>query len=487
MRANTGKSGQTGKPQQSEKPEQTRKAELSAREVDELGAFRALDLKFKDPRLEYRFVRDFFDRNIRRTRAALALSFMVLVIYALLDPAVLQVPEVAARVRVLFAIPIVATALVCSFTVRHYLFYLVLTIFAVLVLVNQILLVYLVGPEIITFATMAFLQITLFTAVLFLIPFTYVFWSCLITTGLMIYGLQQVGGGGELVVNYQVALVGVVFASIAFSYSRERNLRELFWQETELRRLRVQSEKQQAKQVAWLRNLSRYLEHELRNHVFAVQSNLEILRETRTNDAQSRARIDISFQALKKLGDLCDAVSEASALESALELDRTRPVNLSRLVSQRVLARSRVIEETNPIELDIEEDLWVEANAQRLVQMFDILLTNALQHSSADAHVRLSMRCIARRVFFTIHNHGDPLPLGKDIFEMFESTRPDTNLGIGLNVAKKIVEHQRGTIEARSHEDETIFMVTLPQIDAPPQQASQASGEVLRFNRPSKP
>lgn len=450
--------------------------------------FRALDLRFRDKHIERRFVRNFMERNIRRTRGALALSGMMLVTYALLDPVILQVPEVAARVRVLFAIPLVVLTLICSYTVRHYLFYLVLAAFTGLVLANQILLLYLVGPEIITFATMAFLQVTLFAAVLFIIPFTYVFWTCLITTTGMIYALQQVGGGpiatDALVINYQVALLGVVFASLVFSYSRERNLRELFWQEIELTRLRAVSEKQQAKQVSWLRNLSRYLEHELRNHVLAVQTNLEGLQEDGPQDPQSEARVDRSFNALKKLSDLCDAVGEASVLESALELDQTRAVNLSRLISQRVLARARVIEDTNPIELDLEENLWVEANSQRLVQMFDILLTNAQQHSTTDAHIKLSLRCIAGRVFFTIHNHGDPLPVDRDIFDMFASSRPSNHLGIGLYVAKKIVEYQGGTIEARTHRDETIFMVTLPQVDAPIEKAAlQASGQILPFSR----
>jgi len=433
-------------------------------------------------------VRDYFDRHISRTRGALFLSVLVVIIYSLLDPTLLQVPDVAARVRVFFALPLLLIGLVCSFTVRHYLIYLVLVIFAGLVLANQILFVYILGSEIVTFATMAFIQITLFVAVLFLLPFVYVFWTCLVTTSAMIVALQQAGGEATLVVNYQVALVGVVIASIAFSYSRERNLREMFLQEVELTRLRAESEKQQAKQVSWLRNLSRYLEHELRNQVFTVQSNLDHLLQNTTEEVQDP--IHRSFEALEKLGELCDAVGEASALESALELDRVRPVNFGALISQRVLARSRVIAETNPIELDIEDNLWVNANSQRLVQMFDILLTNALEHSSEDAHVKLSVRSIGSRVFFTIHNHGDPLPQGRDIFEMFESSRPSTHLGIGLYVAKKIVEYQGGTIEARTNLDETIFMVVLPQVDAPAEReqllAGNNSGQVLPFNRPPK-
>ena len=359
---------------------------------------------------------------------------------------------------------------------RHYLFYLVLALFTGLVASNQILFVYMIGMDIVTFATMAFLQTILFGAVFFLIPFVYVFFVFALTTSAMIVTLQQIGGGDPMVVNYQVALVGVVLASIAFSYSRERSSRELYWKEVELTQLRTKSEQQQAKQVNWLRNLSTYLEHELRNHVFAAQSKLENLRDSSSHDV--RSSVNASFKSLDKLAALCDVVAKVSSLEAALEMDQPRPVDFSRLIEERVYSRARVIEETNPIDLNHETNLWVNADVQRLVQLFDILLTNAIQHSSPEALIKLSTRSVARRVYLTIHNHGDPLPQGDHIFDAFDSSRPGENLGVGLYVAKKVVEHLGGTIEADAQPNETMFTVNLPQIDAPTEQPNDTSGQV---------
>ena len=466
------------------------------------GDYRWFDLRFKNTQIEKQFIRHYFERYVHRTRMALALSAMVLVAYALLDSFLLQTENIAAQFRILFALPMVVLALIGSFAVRHYLFYLLLAVLTGLVASNQILFVYLIGMEIVTFATMAFLQILLFAAVLYLIPFVYTFFLCVLATAGMLVALEQIGGGHPLVVNYQVALAGVLLVSIAFSYSRERSLRELYWQEIELTQLRIESEKQKTKQVTWLRNLSSYLELELRNHVFAAQSNLEDLRDSSSPGVQSR--VNRSIESLDKLVALCDVVAKASSLESALEMDQPRAVDFSRLVEDRVYSRARVIEETNPIELDIEANLWVNADAERLIELFDILLTNAVQHSSAEAHIKLSARSVARRVFLTIHNHGDPLPQGDHIFDAFDSSRPSTNLGVGLYVAKEIVEHLGGKIEARTHLDETMFVVVLPQIDALSELSGELGdqdagsdrdgeddddndgGQVLRFNRMPK-
>ena len=76
-------------------------------------------------------------------------------------------------------------------------------------------------------------------------------------------------------------------------------------------------------------------------------------------------------------------------------------------------------------------------------------------------------RSIANSVYFTVHNRGEPLPRGRDIFAPFESTRPKTSLGLGLYVSHKIIEHHGGTIEARTQLGQTIVMVTLPQVDSP--------------------
>ena len=218
-------------------------------------------------------------------------------------------------------------------------------------------------------------------------------------------------------------------------------------------------------QINWLRNLSRYLEHELRNHVFILQSNLEYLQQDA--DAERDQLVRRALRSVSALSDLCDSVGEASTLESVLQADQIYLVNFSRMVTNRVLERSRDLAEVNPLELAIDPDLWVRGSEVRLLQVFDHLLNNALEYSSEEAFVRIEVKSIANSVYFTVHNRGEPLPRGRDIFAPFESTRPKTSLGLGLYVSHKIIEHHGGTIEARTQLGQTIVMVTLPQVDSP--------------------
>ena len=142
-----------------------------------------------------------------------------------------------------------------------------------------------------------------------------------------------------------------------------------------------------------MRNLSRYLEHELRNHVFILQSNLEYIQQDADQEREQPVRR--ALRSVSALSDLCDSVGEASTLESVLQADKIRPVNFSRMVTNRVLERSRDLAEVNPLELAIDPDLWVSGSEVRLLQVFDHLLNNALEYSSEDAFVRIEVKSIA--------------------------------------------------------------------------------------------
>ena len=229
--------------------------------------------------------------------------------------------------------------------------------------------------------------------------------------------------------------------------------------------LRAESERQQTNRIHWLRNLSRSLEHELRNQVFIVQSNLEHLQQVVVTE--QRPFVHRASKSVVKLIDLCDAVGEANTLESALHLERLHPVNFSRMVIERVLERSRDLDTVNPLDLDIDPDLWVSGSEQRLLEVFDHMLSSALENSSDDETVRIEVKSIAGSVYFTVHNRADQSAAKNDLFPVMGSSSSVFNVGMGLYVAHKILEHHGGTIEARTQFGQAVMLVTLPQTEAP--------------------
>lgn len=422
------------------------------------------NLRFRDAELERRYQLSYFDQNINGTRIGLISALLVLLVFAVFEPHLLQVPEVVNLVRLLFVMPVIVICLMVSFTLRAQ-FYRLLAAATVAVVLSQIAILVVVGADSATNTTMAYLQHLLFIAAVLFQPFRLLVLPIVGLTVLMSAALSQYGDGSGMVTNYEVAVQGVSVTCLLVLYLREQGQRQLFASALEVSLLRNETERQQSNQISWLRNLSRYLEHELRNHVFIVQSNLEFLQEDVASE--QRPFVRRALRSVDKLGELCDSVGEASTLESALQLDQMHAVNFSRMVSERVLERARDLEEVNPLELEVDPDLWVNGSEVRLLQVFDHLLNNALDYSSEDAFVRIEVKSIARSVYFTVHNRGEPLPNDRDVFEVFDTSRPKTHLGMGLYVSRKIVEHHGGSIEARTQFGQTIVLVTLPQVDAP--------------------
>ena len=422
------------------------------------------DLQFRDRGLEREYQRSYLDREIRKARIGLVCGFFILLFFALVEPYMLYSPDIINEVRVLFVMPMILICIFATYKLQAYLD-LVIMCFAVLATLSQIALLAVVGPDITTTATMAYLQYVLFISALLFQPFRYVLLQVVLLAGIMTYVLRTVAEPGIETSNYEIAVQSVSLIALLFAYLREQSQRQLFATTVQVEMLRDQTERQQVNQIHWLRNLSRYLEHELRNHAFIVRSNLEFLQQEVSDEQQPIVRR--ALRSAGSLTDLCDSVGEASTLESALQLDSLRAINFSRMVAERILERVRDFDEANPIEVEIDPDLWVHGSELRLQQVFDHLVNNALEYSSEEVFVRIEVKALDGAVCFTVHNRGEPLPAGRDIFAAFESTRPKTSLGMGLYVSLKIVEHHRGEIDAQTQNGQTIVTVTLPQIEAP--------------------
>ena len=114
----------------------------------------------------------------------------------------------------------------------------------------------------------------------------------------------------------------------------------------------------------------------------------------------------------------------------------------------------------------------------KLVRVFDNVLRNAVNYSTPGGEVRISALRDGQQVEIHISNEGLEIPEGElaNIFQKFyrldaaRSTRTG-GAGLGLAIAKEIVERHGGTIRAESNGRFTSFVITLPLYDAPSTQA----------------
>ena len=119
--------------------------------------------------------------------------------------------------------------------------------------------------------------------------------------------------------------------------------------------------------------------------------------------------------------------------------------------------------------LSVPEDIIMKCDANRMQRVFDNLLRNAVIYSFNGTDINITVTRQKENVMINFTNHGDTIPTEKleRIFEQFyrlDASRSTSSggAGLGLAIAKQIVELHQGTVQARSYDEVIEFEVVLP-------------------------
>ena len=144
----------------------------------------------------------------------------------------------------------------------------------------------------------------------------------------------------------------------------------------------------------------------------------------------------------------------------------------------RDICRVVVQEFGTPIRLELEGDLTGRWDPDRLPEALSNITGNAIEHAEPGTPVVIRAHAEGGEVVVEISNRGSAIPadLLPVIFEPFQRGKrersPAGNLGLGLYIAKQIVLAGGGTLDVRSAEGTTTFMMRLPRQAAPARAAS---------------
>lgn len=244
--------------------------------------------------------------------------------------------------------------------------------------------------------------------------------------------------------------------------------------ETELRlaRQQVQQNILVAREAEQRKNdLIVYLAHDLKTPLTSVIGYLTLLQEEPQISPELRARYTgIALDKALRLEDLINEFFDITRFNlSHLELDR-RPVDLVRMVQQVVSEFEPMLAEQRlTCRTELPEKLEYDCDPDKMARVFDNLLRNACHYSYPDTEVQIAAGLEGDSVVLTFRNHGHTIPPEKlsRIFEQFfrldESRASRTGgAGLGLAIARQIVELHGGTITAESADEEIRFTVRLP-------------------------
>jgi PAS domain S-box-containing protein len=201
------------------------------------------------------------------------------------------------------------------------------------------------------------------------------------------------------------------------------------------------------------------LAHELRNPLAPIRNSLEILRLAPPDEALLRNTREVMERQLSHLVRLVDDLLDVSRItRDRLELRKQR-VELASIVYQAIEACRPMIESLGQ-ELAVSmpaESLYVDADPVRLAQVFGNLIHNACKYTERNGHVRVSAALDGDEAVVKVNDDGVGIPPEKllHVFEMFAQIdrsleQSHGGLGIGLTLAKRLVEMHGGSVQAHS-------------------------------------
>lgn len=216
------------------------------------------------------------------------------------------------------------------------------------------------------------------------------------------------------------------------------------------------------------------VQHELRTPLAALKIQTDLLKDAVHNQAP-KEELEQAVEEIDQQISLMDSLlnelwnfaqySDSSAMQTKTLFDLNevvaKAVENHRLVSGRKITFKGT-----------KKPAIIRGNKTRILEVFNNLISNALQYSPKDTPVETAIRCEHRKVIASVTDHGRGIEKAdqKKIFEQFYRVRSNKKYsprssGLGLYICKKIIANHKGRIELVSHpNDGAEFSVILPLV-----------------------
>lgn len=218
-------------------------------------------------------------------------------------------------------------------------------------------------------------------------------------------------------------------------------------------------------------DLVAFLAHDLKTPLTSVVGYLTLLHDDPGLDPERRAKFTgIALDKALRLEELLGEFFDITKMDLDSGAGEKVPIQLSMLLEQ-------LADEFYPLFADknltcapnIQPHLVVRGDPDKLARVFDNVLRNAVSYSIPGGTVDVLAKAVGSRAEITIQDEGLEIPEGElaNIFEKFyrldaaRSTRTG-GAGLGLAIAKEIVELHGGTIRCENNGKLTSFIISLP-------------------------
>jgi signal transduction histidine kinase len=179
------------------------------------------------------------------------------------------------------------------------------------------------------------------------------------------------------------------------------------------------------------------------------------------------------------MGQLVGQLLELARAENVKP--RMEELDLSRLVAGGVLPfESVAFEKGLGLDTRIPDGIRITGSSSQLSQLVSILVDNAISHGESDSKVQVSLTHTRSAAVLSVRNAGSPIPQEQleRLFERFyradeSRSGEEKHYGLGLSIAKAIVQAHSGKIEVLCRDGFVEFRVSLPKTPTCPERRKQ--------------
>jgi len=228
------------------------------------------------------------------------------------------------------------------------------------------------------------------------------------------------------------------------------------------------------------------LAHELRNPLAPIRSGITLLGLTKDENVLAETRLMMDRQ-VTQLTRLVDDLVDVSRINRGMLDLRRQPTSMQAVLQSAFDTVQPILKaKRHNVQMNISgEPLYVDGDQARLSQVFSNLLQNAAKFTPVGGHIEVAMGAEGDFAVVSVTDSGVGIDREnlQDIFDLFVQLQPSRTqggMGLGLAIARSIVQRHGGAIEAFSEGPGhgAKFLVQLPLVGAPV--SAPAASEVRR-------
>lgn len=205
--------------------------------------------------------------------------------------------------------------------------------------------------------------------------------------------------------------------------------------------------------------------HELKTPLAVIEANADVLED----EIGKNKWMDYIQNEVESMNKLINELLLLAKVENIDNLKEHEQIDLSKQIQYVISMFKSMADEKNIIiKSNLQEEIYINGNKEDIEHIMSTLIDNAINHTEKGKDVIVELSRDKSEIIIQVKNFGEPIPEEEreKIFERFyrvdkSRSRKERRYGLGLSIAKSIVQKYKGNIEVKCKEGCTIFRVNI--------------------------